>query len=354
MGFALELAQRITALDYQDLPDDAIHWARIGILDTLGVTLAGANDPCATIVANVLASQGRALLLGTARRVSALDAALVNGTASHALDFDDCNNTLGGHPSAPILPALFALADEIGASGRDFITAVRRGLRNRNQDLHGRELLSVHARLASHQHDRRFRRDGRLREVDEARSRENGNGSRDRGFARVRREVELRHVRETAARRPLFAQRSLRRTDRARRLHGKSRRVRAQAGLLRGVQRRRQLRRRQDPAGLGQAVRHREPRNRGEAVSLLRQHASCNRRHARARPAARSQSPTRSSGSRAGRTSAGSSTPTGPTRKAPKMRNSACSTVLHARSSTAKSPSNISKATRMTIRRCVR
>ena len=123
MGFALELAQRITALDYQDLPDDAIHWARIGILDTLGVTLAGANDPCATIVANVLASQGRALLLGTARRVSALDAALVNGTASHALDFDDCNNTLGGHPSAPILPALFALADEIGASGRDFITA---------------------------------------------------------------------------------------------------------------------------------------------------------------------------------------------------------------------------------------
>jgi 2-methylcitrate dehydratase PrpD len=123
MGFALELAQRISALDYRDLPDEAVHWARIGILDTIGVTLAGANDPCATIVANVLSSDGHALLLGTNRRVSALDAALVNGTASHALDFDDCNNTLGGHPSAPILPALFALADEIGADGRDFITA---------------------------------------------------------------------------------------------------------------------------------------------------------------------------------------------------------------------------------------
>src|SRR5689334_23726591 len=48
-------------------------------------------------------------------RSGALDAALVNGTASHALDFDDCNNTIGGHPSAPILPALFALADELGA-----------------------------------------------------------------------------------------------------------------------------------------------------------------------------------------------------------------------------------------------
>lgn len=123
MGFALELAQRITTLAYEDLPDEAVLWARVGILDTIGVTLAGATDPCATIVAGVLASQGSSLLLGTERRVSPLDAALVNGTASHALDFDDCNNTLGGHPSAPILPALFALADEIGASGRDFITA---------------------------------------------------------------------------------------------------------------------------------------------------------------------------------------------------------------------------------------
>ncbi|HET7158331.1 MAG TPA: MmgE/PrpD family protein, partial [Burkholderiales bacterium] len=41
----------------------------------------------------------------------------------HALDFDDCNNTLGGHPSAPVLSALFALADDTGASGREFINA---------------------------------------------------------------------------------------------------------------------------------------------------------------------------------------------------------------------------------------
>ena len=123
MGFALELAQRITALRYEDLPPEAVHWAKVGILDTVGVTLAGSTDPSATIVAGVLSSGGPSLVLGTAKRTGALDAALVNGTASHALDFDDCNNTLGGHPSAPILPALFALADEIGASGRDFVTA---------------------------------------------------------------------------------------------------------------------------------------------------------------------------------------------------------------------------------------
>ena len=123
MTFALELAKRITALHYEDLPSQAVRWSKVGVLDTVGVTLAGADDPSARIVAGVLSSTGPSLVLGTAQRVGPLDAALVNGTASHALDFDDCNNTLGGHPSAPILPALFALADDIGASGRDFITA---------------------------------------------------------------------------------------------------------------------------------------------------------------------------------------------------------------------------------------
>src|SRR6202012_4765899 len=66
---------------------------------------------------------GASLVFGTHQRASALEAALINGTAAHALDFDDCNNTLGGPPSAPILPALFALADELTVDGRAFIAA---------------------------------------------------------------------------------------------------------------------------------------------------------------------------------------------------------------------------------------
>jgi 2-methylcitrate dehydratase PrpD len=124
MAIAAELATRINALRYEDLPPAAIRWAKVGILDTVGVTLAGSSDPSARIVSGVLAAaDGPSLVFGTGRRVTALDAALVNGTASHALDFDDCNNTLGGHPSAPILPALFALAEQMGASGREFIAA---------------------------------------------------------------------------------------------------------------------------------------------------------------------------------------------------------------------------------------
>ena len=124
MSVAVELAKRVQALQYEDLPPEAVYWAKVGVLDTVGVTLAGASEPAARILADTLASgTGPALVFGAASRVPPLDAALINGTASHALDFDDCNNTLGGHPSAPVLPALFALADSEGASGREFIAA---------------------------------------------------------------------------------------------------------------------------------------------------------------------------------------------------------------------------------------
>ncbi len=134
MTIAAGLADRITSVTYESLPDDALHWARVAILDTVGVTLAGASEPCARIAARVLTGgtptgpiggtpTGSSLIFGTDQRTAALDAALINGTASHALDFDDCSNTLGGHPSAPILPALFALAETRNADGRAFITA---------------------------------------------------------------------------------------------------------------------------------------------------------------------------------------------------------------------------------------
>jgi 2-methylcitrate dehydratase PrpD len=65
MGFALELAQRINALSYESLPPEAVHWAKVGILDTVGVTLAGADDPSAALVADVLSSNGPSMNLGS-------------------------------------------------------------------------------------------------------------------------------------------------------------------------------------------------------------------------------------------------------------------------------------------------
>jgi 2-methylcitrate dehydratase PrpD len=118
MGLAQDLATRIADMDHGDLPVEAIRWAKIAILDTVGVAMAGANEDCVTILEKVTATDaggGPCQLFGQTGRRGALDAALINGTACHAHDFDDCNDTLGGHPTAPILPALFALAEEMGA-----------------------------------------------------------------------------------------------------------------------------------------------------------------------------------------------------------------------------------------------
>ena len=124
-----QIAEKIVAIRYEDLPKEAIDWAKAAILDTVGVTLAGAGEDCARIVEKTLAvggagsGAGGCLIFGSDRRTTPLEAALINGTAAHALDFDDVSNSLGGHPSAPILPALFALAETRDCSGAAFVAA---------------------------------------------------------------------------------------------------------------------------------------------------------------------------------------------------------------------------------------
>ena len=120
------LAERIQSVAFDKLTADALHWAKVAVLDTVGCTLAGAHEECAQIIgrtATIGISGGECLVFGTNRRVGPLDAALINGTAAHALDYDDCSNTLGGHPSAPVVPALFALAELHKSSGKQFLTA---------------------------------------------------------------------------------------------------------------------------------------------------------------------------------------------------------------------------------------
>ena len=125
MTIAHELAERVTAMRFEDLPSEAVYWSRVGVLDTIGVTLAGACEPGPRIVHEALVgdARGPCLVVGTHRRAPALDAALVNGTAAHVLDFDNATNTMFGHASAAMLPALLAAGEAHGASGRDVLLA---------------------------------------------------------------------------------------------------------------------------------------------------------------------------------------------------------------------------------------
>jgi 2-methylcitrate dehydratase PrpD len=124
MSVAFELARRIVATSYEQLTSAALHNAKIGLLDTIGVGIAGSSEKASLMARRTTgAAPGIALVWGTNHRVVPLEAAFLNGIAANVLDFDDCTDHMGGHPSAPVLPALFALAEKTGACGRDVLTA---------------------------------------------------------------------------------------------------------------------------------------------------------------------------------------------------------------------------------------
>jgi 2-methylcitrate dehydratase PrpD len=120
------LAGKAAALAYDDLPALARELARQCVLDYLGVGLAGAGDELVRLLLDEMAEVGgapQASIIGHERQLPALSAALVNGAAAHALDYDDVNMAMPGHPSVAILPGLLALAELRRSSGREVITA---------------------------------------------------------------------------------------------------------------------------------------------------------------------------------------------------------------------------------------
>jgi len=110
------------------LPDDVVEVAKHCVLDWLGVTLAGSRSELVRILAAELAGGGEAALVGLGASASPGAAALVNGAAGHALDFDDMHLAFSGHVTAPVLPAALALAQELDASGKELLAALVAGI----------------------------------------------------------------------------------------------------------------------------------------------------------------------------------------------------------------------------------
>ncbi len=125
------LADICRAISYEDLTPRAVVVAKQCLLDWFGVAIAGASEPLAAMLREYALSNGgtgAATLISTGEKVPCGDAALVNGAASHALDYDDVNTMMSGHPTVPVVPALLALAEERGASGQAFIAAFVAGV----------------------------------------------------------------------------------------------------------------------------------------------------------------------------------------------------------------------------------
>lgn len=110
------VAAFVTGFDLADAPADLIEQAEIAFVDTIGVMLAGSREPAARIVCDMVAADGAApaaLVVGRALRTSPQNAALANGTATQALDFD--LSFCSGQSAAALIPGLLPLAQTVEA-----------------------------------------------------------------------------------------------------------------------------------------------------------------------------------------------------------------------------------------------
>jgi 2-methylcitrate dehydratase PrpD len=120
-GLSAMLSRFVAAAPLTALPADAIDASKRAFIDTVGVMLAGRLEPAVAIMKSYLPEGNEAYALFGERRLSARDAALLNGVAGHVLDFDDV--ALHGHPSVVLVPAILAEAQRLNASGMDALKA---------------------------------------------------------------------------------------------------------------------------------------------------------------------------------------------------------------------------------------
>src|SRR5215468_5631265 len=122
MNVTLKIAEFITAA--KPLAE-ARQRAAIALRDTVGVILAGAPEAAAKIIRRtvVAESQGKCRVLGTAELAGAGDAALANGVAAHAHDYDDMCFVSMAHPSCVLVPSILAAGEVTGASGAAVLDA---------------------------------------------------------------------------------------------------------------------------------------------------------------------------------------------------------------------------------------
>jgi len=112
--------------DLSQAPTLVFERAIRAVLDTIGVAIAARLELSFTILARTIghgSCTGDATVLATRTRTQPAQAAFLNGTAGHALDFDDVADEIKGHPSVVLVPALLAVAEANGSSGRELLEA---------------------------------------------------------------------------------------------------------------------------------------------------------------------------------------------------------------------------------------
>jgi len=130
MEVTKKVARFIVETDLENMPPEIVAIVKNAMIDTLGVALAGSLEPLGKIMSTLVKKLGGvpvAGVIGHKVHTSSLNAALANGSMTHALDYDDTSHSTQGHPSAVLIPVILALGEELKSSGREIIEAYALG-----------------------------------------------------------------------------------------------------------------------------------------------------------------------------------------------------------------------------------
>jgi 2-methylcitrate dehydratase PrpD len=125
-GVTDTLAGFVAGTEWADIPDSARHEAKRALLNFFAVALAGCRTPPVELALETLGdfSGGKqATLIGRRERIDALSAAFLNAAGANVFDYCDTHLPTVVHPTAPLAPALLALADIRRISGPELLTA---------------------------------------------------------------------------------------------------------------------------------------------------------------------------------------------------------------------------------------
>lgn len=128
--YAKELADFTYNLNFKDLSEAVIKKVKLLTLDTIGIMLHASGENFANIIADVILPMGgkpESTVVGFGNFVPAPNAALINGTLAHGLDFDDTHYGSVVHTSAPIISSALAAGEREGIDGKKLITAIVAG-----------------------------------------------------------------------------------------------------------------------------------------------------------------------------------------------------------------------------------
>lgn len=124
MGVTEAIAEYAVETDVSAAPEDVLDLARRTLVDTVGISIAARGEETVQILARTAGTEpGPSTVLTSGAKTSPATAALINGTAAHALDYDDVTEQIYGHPSVVLWPPILAAAEQVGAGDRDLLDA---------------------------------------------------------------------------------------------------------------------------------------------------------------------------------------------------------------------------------------